>query len=150
MPERFSWILPQHLAVGSFPDLTDSVNYLKDKGITAILCLTEEAERTVPATLRQSFVWQRIPIPDGYTGGIPSEAHFAEALQVLEQWQQQGEVSYVHCYAGIGRSASVCAAYLVQRQGIKLEEAVRQVKKQHPWANPDLHQLRVMQNFFGR
>jgi protein-tyrosine phosphatase len=104
----------------------------------------------VPVTLPQSFLWQRIPIPDGYTGGIPSETQFAEALQVLEQWQQQGEVSYVHCYAGIGRSASVCAAYLVKSQEIGLDEAVRQVKKQHPWANPDLHQLRVMQNFFGR
>lgn len=149
MSKRFSWILPQKLAVGSFPDLTASVFKLRREGVTAILSLTEDQERTVPTEIVHSFLWQKVPIPDGFTGGIPTEAQFAEALQILDRWHRKGHVVFVHCLAGVGRSASVCALYLAARQGMLLPDAIAFVKAKHAYAAPDPNQIAVMQRFLA-
>ncbi len=146
---RFSWILPQELAVGSFPENAASAAKLELMGITAILCLNEEIELPVPPEVTSKFLWHRIAIPDGYTGGVPDPAHFAEALEILADWRQAGQIMYVHCMAGIGRSPSVCAAYLVHQQGMSLRSAIQFVKNCHAVADPDPYQVRVMQKFFG-
>lgn len=147
MPERFSWILPKELAVGSFPRPTTSASYLNRMGITAVLCLTEVGEATVPGEITHNFLWERVSIPDGFTGGIPTVEQFEQALNILSRWRKKGHVIYVHCLAGVGRSPSVCVAYLVQNRGIDLGEALHFVKECHAYANPDVHQVRVMRTF---
>ncbi|MCG9892545.1 MAG: dual specificity protein phosphatase family protein [Thermosynechococcaceae cyanobacterium MS004] len=147
MPERFSWILPQKLAVGSFPNSTTSVMKLRREGVTAVLSLTESHERSLPAELGHSFLWEQIPIPDGFTGGIPSEEQFGQAMQILDRWYRKGHVVYVHCLAGVGRSASVCSLYLAHRQGLSLKDAIAFVKQNHSYAAPDPNQIEVMQRF---
>ena len=149
MPERFSWVLPQKLAVGSFPHTTTSVSKLRREGITAVLCLNEESEPTVPSEILHSFIWERVPIPDGYTGGVPSEEQFEQAMKVLSRWYRKGHVVYVHCLAGVGRSASVCALYLTQEINIPLEDAIASLKEKHKYASPDRHQVKVMQSFLA-
>lgn len=146
MPRRFSWVVPNQLAVGSFPRVSTSAALLRRQGITAVLSLTEELERDVPPEIAHNFVWDRVPIPDGAAGGIPSEEQFTQALRVLSRWYRKGHVVYVHCLAGVGRSASVCSLYLAQSQNLSLAEAVQTVKQQHSYAAPDPHQIRVMQS----
>jgi atypical dual specificity phosphatase len=147
MPERFSWILPQKLAVGSFPNAATSISRLRREGITAVLSLTENHERLVPDNIAHSFLWEQVPIPDGYKGGIPTEAQFAQALQILNRWYRKGHVVYVHCLAGVGRSASVCSLYVSHNQGLTLKEAIALVKSQHSYASPDSNQIAVMERF---
>jgi atypical dual specificity phosphatase len=147
MPERFSWILPQKLAVGSFPSATSSVMKLRREGITAVLSLTENYERLVPAELGHSFLWEQVPIPDGFKGGIPTEEQFAQTMQLLDRWYRKGHVVYVHCLAGVGRSASVCALYVARCQNLSLLDAIALVKAQHSYAAPDPNQIQVMQRF---
>jgi atypical dual specificity phosphatase len=147
MPERFSWILPQKLAVGSFPNSTTSIMKLRREGITAILSLTENHERLVPEEIKHSFLWEQVPIPDGFKGGIPSEEQFTQAMKILERWYRKGHIIYVHCLAGVGRSASVCSLYVAQNQGLDLSDAVAIVKSQHRHAAPDANQIEVMQRF---
>ncbi|MBW4549834.1 MAG: dual specificity protein phosphatase family protein [Aphanocapsa sp. GSE-SYN-MK-11-07L] len=149
MPQRFSWILPQELAVGSFPDATSSVGKLRRMNITAVLCLNQETESSVPAEVYHQFLWERVAIPDGNTGGIPDLAHFAQALEILTRWRNKGHTVYVHCLAGVGRSPSVCAAYLVHQHNMPLDEAIQFVKDRHSFAAPDQHQVRVMKQFFS-
>jgi atypical dual specificity phosphatase len=148
MPERFSWILPKKLAVGSFPNSTTSVLQLRRMDITAVLSLTEPDEKPIPPEISHNFIWKRVAIPDGYTGGIPDPEHFAQALEILTTWERQQHTAYVHCLAGVGRSASVCMAYLVHSQGMSLAEALRFVKQCHSYASPDKNQVRVMRDFF--
>ncbi|MGF1603129.1 MAG: dual specificity protein phosphatase family protein [Thermosynechococcaceae cyanobacterium] len=149
MPERFSWILPDKLAVGSFPYTTTSVSKLRREGITAVLCLNEESEPPVPSEILHSFIWERVPIPDGYTGGVPSAEQFEQALNVLNRWYKRKHTVYVHCLAGVGRSASVCALYLAQAHNIPLADAIATVRQQHKYAAPDSHQVKVMQAFLA-
>jgi atypical dual specificity phosphatase len=149
MPERFSWILPQKLAVGSFPKPNVSSTKLRREGITAILSLTEQNERSIPQDIPNGFLWERVPIPDGYTGGIPTEEQFSQALLILDRWYRKGHVVYVHCLAGVGRSASVCCLYVSQNKSLPLMDAIAYVKDKHSYAAPDSHQIAVMTSFLN-
>jgi atypical dual specificity phosphatase len=146
MPRRFSWVLPDELAVGSFPH-DASIYKLDRSGITAVLTLTEDFEAQMPPEMAHNFVWHRIPMPDGYTGGIPDVSHFQAGVQVIEFWRQRNNTVYVHCLAGIGRSASMCVAYVAKSKGLPFEEALELVKKAHPDAAPDPEQQRVIQEY---
>lgn len=149
MTKRFSWILPDELAVGSFPKEDSSIYKLRKEGITAVLTLTEEDEIDVPDELKHNFVWERVAIPDGYTGGIPSVEQFQQARSILQRWSKKMHSVYVHCLAGVGRSPSVCCLFVVAQQGKTLEEAIEFVKTQHTYADPDEHQVRVMQELLA-
>jgi len=144
MSERFSWILPERLAVGSCPHSDFAVARLSRCGVTAVLCLTERHEHRVPDGLPQRFLWERIAIPDGATGGIPSQAQFQQATDTLDRWQRKGHTIYVHCLAGVGRSPAVCAAYLARHYNMEADEALRWVRDCHAWADPDAHQQRAV------
>ena len=148
MLNRFDWILPDRLAVGPFPKSSLSINYLRRMGITAILSLTEESEGST-AELQHNFVWQRVPIPDGFLGGIPTESQFDQTLQILERWSDKGHVIYVHCLAGVGRSPAVCALYLSKQQAIPLDKAIAYVREQHSITAPTLNQIQVMEQFLS-
>ncbi len=142
--KNFSWVLPQRLAVGPFPGSDHEISYLCRIGVTAVLCLTQEKEARVPAEIRNRFVWERVPMPDGARGGIPKVGQFDAALDLLDRWLARKHVVYVHCLAGIGRSPSVCAAYIAESQGADVEEAVAFVRDRHPAARPDSHQIRTI------
>lgn len=149
MPERFSWILPDKLAVGSFPYQSTSVSRLRREGVTAVLCLTEQGERSIPSKVQHSFVWQQVGIPDGFTGGVPTQEQFEKALQVLNRWAKKKHAVYVHCLAGVGRSASVCSLFVAQELNLSLEDAIAYVKERHEHAHPDSHQIEVMQSYLA-
>jgi len=149
MPKRFSWIIPNQLAVGSYPHQTTSASQLRREGITAVLCLNEEDEQPVSEDIQHGFLWQRVPIPDGFTGGVPSEEQFTQAIDILNRWVRKGHVVYVHCLAGVGRSASVCCLYVAQKQELSLEDAIAFVKEQHHYASPDKNQVKIMQQYLA-
>lgn len=149
MSHRFSWIIPNRLAVGSFPKLDQEIAYLSRVGITSILCLTEPDEVKVPKEIHHRFVWKNVAIPDGAAGGIPEVEHFQQACNILARWHKKNHSIYVHCLAGVGRSPSVCALHLMQVEGLSLEEAIAKVKERHPYAHPDSAQIEVMKEFLA-
>lgn len=143
----FSWIIANHLAVGSFPKFDYEINYLSKLGITSVLCLTQPKEIKVPQLIKNKFVWRNVPIPDGAKGGVPNVKQFEEAYSILSRWQERGQVTFVHCLAGVERSPAVCALYLTLAQNISLEKAIALVQAQHSYAKPNPSQVAVMRQF---
>ncbi len=150
MSKRFSWIVPDQLAVGSFPEDGAAIFKLRKEEITAVITLTEEHEIKIPPELQHNFVWERVAIPDGYTGGIPSVEQFEAALAIVNRWAKKRHAIYVHCLAGVGRSPSLCCLFLSANQGMSLDEAIAHVKQQHSYASPDKHQVRVMRELLSK
>jgi len=44
----------------------------------------------------------------------------------------EGKKVYIHCVGGLGRSGAIAAAYLVYKDGVKPEEAIKKVRKIRP------------------
>ena len=80
---------------------------------------------------------QRFEIVD--YGRLMPDAIERSARQVVT-WLDDGERVYVHCRAGWQRSAAVAAAALSVRDGIEPDEALGQIKRRKPSAEPLPHQ----------
>ena len=87
---------------------------LADLGFTAALSLQESYEDGPEhQEMPPGFTQAQVPIRDGIVGGIPSVDQIAEAVEKLHGLLDN-HVVYVHCFAGVGRSPLVCAAYLAR------------------------------------
>ena len=112
--------MPGRLLAGCYPG---DAAALRDAGVTCFLDLTEEGELAAYADRLEGATWRRYPIADFQ---VPTEADMAAILDALDDALAQGEVVYVHCRGGSGRTGTVVACHLV-RHGAPPDEALRRV-----------------------
>ncbi|KAK3705267.1 hypothetical protein QZH41_000071 [Actinostola sp. cb2023] len=117
-------ILP-YLYLGSEVHASRS-DVLQRLGITSII----NVSRNIPNSFQGDFEYKNIPIDDTYNADI--ECWFEEAVQFIDNVKNSGGRVFVHCQAGISRSATICLAYLISRQRFRLDEAYEFVKKRRP------------------
>ena len=80
-------------------------------------------------------------VPDG--GAVPLEQTVALAARIDED-VRSGRTVYVHCYAGVGRSAQIVAAYYVLHRGMGAEQAVRHLRERRSVVAPNAAQKAVL------
>ncbi len=129
------WVLPGRLLAGPYPVSSgetlkqEMIEIFEQYGITQFVDLTQENE-TVPlyadvvdglAVRRSSPVKHtRFSIPDM---DIPSLANMKMILDYVDSCLTQGEILYLHCMGGLGRTGTVVGCFLV-RHGLSGEEAL--------------------------
>ena len=133
------------LMTGSYPCDEADVAALAADEITCVVNLCEDAEyedgaraAVEAALLERGLQEQRFEIVD--YGRLMPDAIERSARQVVA-WLDGGERVYVHCRAGWQRSAAVAAAALAIRDGIAPDQALAQIKRRKPSAEPLPHQL---------
>ena len=139
MPSDVYWVQPGKLLAGQYPGSQDQekivqklISYL-DIGITAFLDLTQpyelrhyEPELKKLAELRGLTIhYQRIPIEDVSIPDSPKQMY--AILEKIAQWREQGEIVYVHCWGGVGRTGTVVGCFLVE-SGLTGEMALNCIK----------------------
>lgn len=140
-------VIPGVLALGPAPR-PGELGALEQAGITAILSLQEDLEAAPPpAAVRGRLAWARVPLADGHAGGSLRLDQLRAAVEQIRRWRQEGQTVYVHCYAGVGRAPTVCAAYLITSERLGLGEALARVKRARPTTSPTVQQLRVLAEF---
>lgn len=74
--------------------------------------------------------------------------YMEEGTHIIHAVVAAGESILVHCQAGVSRSATMIAAYLIKYLGFSVSAAVDMVKTARPIANPNkgfMRQLEVWQ-----
>jgi protein-tyrosine phosphatase len=115
-------------------------------GVTHILGIHDTATSHFP----KSFSYLIIPIRDKTEVNITE--HFKDAHGFIRNAINNNGTVFVHCWAGMSRSATIVISYLMSTLQISLNEALRQVVLAKPDVNPNtgfLFQLRQYESALG-
>jgi len=145
------WVVPGRFLVGEHPgsrsraSSMDRLRRFLEAGITCFIDLTELDERpayemrlpfATPSGQRVEYLRQ--PIPDH---GVPADrATMGRILASLDGALESGHCVYLHCRAGIGRSAMVAGCWLAERNPgggeaalIELDDYWQQCRQSRSW-----------------
>lgn len=128
MLKSFSWIIENKLAAMAHPGQKPEVfELLKDKGVGAIVTLTETR---ISAHLIDGagLDYLHLPIDDFSTPTVEQVKAFN---RFVEKKIKEGNSVVVHCLAGIGRTGTMVACYLVSK-GKNPDDAICLVRKLRP------------------
>ena len=142
-------VLP-HLVLGCAKD-SANLPTLRSMGVTAVLNVSHNC----PNHFETLFDYKGIPVEDSHSADLLSQLQTAfdfigELCSNLpaqcscmcfppELTRDRGGRVFVHCHAGISRSATVCIAYMMKYSKLSLTTAYDFVKGKRPCISPNLH-----------
>ena len=143
------------LLMGAYPQDADDVAALSEAGVTAVFNLVQDVEyeyaggrEACAAALAEAGIReQRLEVVDY---GNLSPEHIELAVTTVLDWLRDGERVYVHCRAGMQRSAVVSAAVVAVHEGLEPRDALEQVRRRNPQANPLSHQRRDLMRWWDQ
>jgi atypical dual specificity phosphatase len=127
-PTGFHWIIPGRLAGCAEPGVSAAVDYdmglLHTMGITDLITLTEK-DLDQNALTRNKLSNLHLPIHDRQAPSMAQTYMLIRRMQVL---LDQGSVLSVHCRAGIGRTGTILAAWLIREGGLSATSAIERLR----------------------
>ena len=150
----FDW-LDSNMAAGRNPLSARDVETLKNAGITHVLDLREPHEWNAPhfgvdavnAFEKAGIERLHLPVVDM---DAPQNADFDRAADWLQTTLAEPKAKvYVHCRAGMERTAAIVCAVYAREHGISFDEALSTLKRKRPIFAPLPHQVRAAKAWLG-
>jgi atypical dual specificity phosphatase len=145
IPAGFSWIEQPHLAALARPYALEDLTWLREQGLQLLISLTE-------MPLRSDWINEagllsiHIPIEDMHA---PTMEQLDCAVSAIRRAREKGIGLAVHCAAGLGRTGTVLAAYLVS-QGFNAREAIARVRELRPGSVETSDQEAAIEEYASR
>ncbi|GFS02148.1 dual specificity protein phosphatase 19 [Elysia marginata] len=129
------------LLMGS-QDAAHDMETLRKHGVTHILNVATGVENMFP----QDFVYQTQEIRD--LPEFPIFHGFERAIKFIDQCKNLNGRVLVHCNAGISRSAAIVMAYLIQTEGMNVNDAFSYLRSKRPATCPNPGFLIQLETFY--
>ncbi len=121
---NYSWIIDGELMISSMPESETMLSLLKAAGVKAIVSAHE-----MPFSETQikdfGFFHIDIPIQDF---SKPTLSQLKQFIRWADFMRKMKQPIVVHCMAGYGRSATLCACYLVILKGMSADDAIAEIR----------------------
>ena len=143
MIRNFSWLIEGEIAGMAKPaSSVYDFEFLKDEGFEAIVSLTEFPLSEVLIE-EFGFSVKHIPVRDFEA---PTLEQIEDFVAFAENARSEGKKLVVHCDAGIGRTGTVLACYLVSK-GYNAADAIEEVRSKRPGSLETIEQEEVVLKF---
>ncbi|HXG09133.1 MAG TPA: dual specificity protein phosphatase 23 [Gemmataceae bacterium] len=126
-PPGFTWIEKPRLAALAQPEAPEDLFWLRQQGIDLLISLTEDRPRRDWVNDAGLLVFHE-PMQDMEP---PTQEQLDRCVSAIERAHQHGMGVAVHCGAGLGRTGTVLACYLVA-QGQTAQNAIARVRRLRP------------------
>ncbi|SCU95721.1 LAMI_0F03466g1_1 [Lachancea mirantina] len=156
-----------NIYVGSLQPIIDHYPLSAQLNVTHILSAIK-FQKIPEYLVRKSYTLKNIPVDDDDTTDIlqyidecnrfidlclfPDEVELDPRKVDFRKKPQRGTI-YIHCHAGVSRSAAFAVAYLMYRYSLNLKSALYALKRRRPAAQPNdnfMEQLKMYENMGGR
>lgn len=143
-PRNLYWI-SNKIAGSSRLRSIGEIKWLSLNSFKLIITLTEEplSKDLISEIRNEKLHWLWEPIPDFYP---PTIGQLNEILKSMIRVEERGGKVLVHCEAGLGRTGTVLACYLVLK-GFSAEQAIERVRSVRPGAIESISQVIFVYNY---
>ncbi|MGI0072740.1 MAG: dual specificity protein phosphatase 23 [Nitrosotalea sp.] len=125
-PTNFGWLINNKLAGSGMPTSSTEVDWVLKQGIKSIVTMTEDA---LPESWIKEIKYLHVPTEDL---SAPDMDMIDQAVDFINKQIQNNEPVMVHCAAGIGRTGTILACYLVKHHKLSATNAIEKVRKERP------------------
>ena len=125
-PTNFSWLLQDKLAGSGMPTSFEEINWIRKQGVRSIVTMTEEG---LPDSWVDGLKYLHVPTEDL---SAPDIEKIDAAVEFINEQIKSKDTVMVHCAAGIGRTGTILASYLVKYQKMSAKEAIYKVREERP------------------
>ncbi len=131
--EHCYWVEPNKLLAGEYPRNIDEkssqkkINALLSFGVTVFIDLTEKDDKLSPySNMIGEATHLQFPIKDA---SVPESTKLTTTvLDTIDKYIEQGEMVYVHCWGGVGRTGVIIACWLA-RHGYKGDKTLSRLRE---------------------
>ena len=125
-PYKFSWLIENKLAGSGIPTSINEVQWVIEQGVKSIVTVREEP---LDDDWVKDVNYLHVHSNDM---SVPEFDDLVFAVDFIHRRITNNEPVMVHCLAGMGRTGTLLACYLVKYQKMSADDAIQKVREERP------------------